>query len=568
MIRRSLSYSCSRAPRRRLDRAPIASFQNRALRHGLTFIASVLALSLTACATGEDTAKKPEPHAATPVSAADGPPLAPRPLKRPQPMQLVVLADPQKPLLTFRLVFKAGSIDDPKGKEGLTALTSRILAEGGTRELSSSQLLDALFPMAGEIEATSDKEMTAFVGRIHENNLERFLKIFGDVLLEPRFDPKELERLRTDALNSIRNQLRGEDDEELGKVALDALLYQGHPYEHHNAGTIQGLQSITLDDVKAHWKNVFTQDRLVVGMGGNITDAVRSRLLERLAALPQTGAAPVGLPPIAPRGGRVWIIEKPVLSTAISLGYSYPLRRDDPDFFPMALALSYLGEHRQFIGVLFSELRDRRGLNYGDYAYPEHFLQHGFGTFALTNIARTQQDFSIWIRPVESPNALFASRGAVYFLDRLIREGISREGFELTRGFLLGYTRLWEQTDSRRLGYAIDDLFYRTPNFLESYRRTLQSMTLEQVNAAVKRNLSVDRLDFVYVAPDAEALKKLLIEQPPSPIEYATPKPPELLEVDKRILGTRIPVKPDRIEIIDVSTFMERVPAAALPTLR
>jgi zinc protease len=520
-----------------------------------------LALLSLGCATGEDSAKKSEPRAGRSAPAADGPPLAPRPLKRPEPMQLVLLADPQKPLLTFRLVFKAGAIDDPKGKEGLTALTAHLLAEGGTRELSSSQLLDALFPIAGEIEVIPDKEMTAFVGRVHQDKLERFLKIFADVLLEPRFDPNEFERLRSDALNAIRNQLRGEDDEALGKVALDALLYQGHPYEHHNEGTIQGLQAITLDDVKAHWKHVFTQDRLVLGMAGNITDAVKSRLLQRLAALPVTGITPVELPPVAPRGGRVWIIEKPVLSTAISLGYAYPLRRGDPDFFPVALALSFLGEHRQFVGVLFSQLRDRRGLNYGDYAYPEHFVQDGASTFALTNIARTQQDFSIWIRPVESPNALFATRGAVYYLDRLIHDGIPKDGFELTRGFLLGYTRLWEQTDSRRLGYAIDALFYGTPNYLESYRQALQSMTVEQVNAAVKRNLSIERLDFVYVAPDAQALKKLLIEQPPSPIEYATPKPPDLLEEDKRILATHIPVKPERIELIDVSAFMERVPA-------
>jgi zinc protease len=243
------------------------------------------------------------------------------------------------------------------------------------------------------------------------------------------------------------------------------------------------------------------------------------------------------------------------------MGYVYSLRRGDPDFFPIALALSYLGEHRQVQGVLFNELREKRGLNYGTYAYPEHFIQQGGGTYALTNIARTQQDFSIWIRPVESQNALFATRGAVYFLDRLIREGIPSDAFEVTRGFLLGYTRLWEETDSRRLGYAIDALFHGTPNYLESYRQALASITREQVHAAVKRHLSAEQLGFVYVAPDAQALRSLLIEQPQTPMEYPAPRPPQVLEEDKRILGARIPVRPEMIELRDVATFMEAVPA-------
>ncbi len=74
------------------------------------------------------------------------------PLKQPAPMQLVVLANPQNPIVSFRLVFHTGSIDDPKGKEGLTALTANLLSEGGTRELTSAQLLEALFPMAAELE--------------------------------------------------------------------------------------------------------------------------------------------------------------------------------------------------------------------------------------------------------------------------------------------------------------------------------------------------------------------------------------------------------------------------------
>src|SRR5712692_925550 len=90
---------------------------------------------------------EPSPSETTTQSERGGAEVVPaRPLSRPRPMQTVIQADPTKPIVSFRLVFKAGSIDDPTGREGLTSLTATIMEEGGTKELSSSELLRALFP--------------------------------------------------------------------------------------------------------------------------------------------------------------------------------------------------------------------------------------------------------------------------------------------------------------------------------------------------------------------------------------------------------------------------------------
>ncbi|WP_257460465.1 M16 family metallopeptidase [Archangium lipolyticum] len=525
------------------------------------------ALSLGGCATTSQTSPPPEAPApqATQQEQAQAPaePQVPAtvpsvPLHRPAPMQLVVQANPASPIVSFRLVFHSGSVDDPKGKEGLTALTADVLSEGGTRSLTSAQLLEALFPMAAELNASTDKELTVFSGRVHKDHLARFLDIFTDVLLAPRFSPQEFERLRARALSDVRNGLRSENDEMLGKVALDALLYQGHPYAHFVGGTEKGLESITLDDVKAHAARVFTQDRLVIGLAGPVDEALQKTVVSRLSALPATGAPRVELPPVPTTAGRAIVVQKPTLSTAVSLGYVTPMRRGDPDFFPVSFALSYLGEHRQSSGVLFSELREKRGLNYGDYAYAEHFIEHPGTTYNRTNIARTQQDVTVWIRPVVPGNGMFATRGALYFLDRLVKQGIPQDQFELRRGFLLGYTRLWEQTDQRRLGYAIDSLFYGTPDFLEQYRAALAKMTPESVQAAVRRQIRPESLNFAFVTQDADGLAKLLKEQPPSPISYASPKPPELLNEDKAIIALPLPIRADAVQVVPAQTFMEK----------
>ncbi|QSQ19206.1 insulinase family protein [Pyxidicoccus parkwayensis] len=529
-------------------------------------------LGLAGCASSQKPPENSnEPPPAVPSSAAlkEAPPAQPQaparpeavpavPLKQPKPMELVVQARQDTPIVAFRLVFHTGSVDDPKGKEGLTDLTTTLMAQGGTQKLTSAQLLEALYPMAAQLNVYTDKEFTAFSGRVHKDFLPRFLDIFTDVILNPRLDAGELERLRANAISDVENGLRSANDEALGKVALDALLYQGHPYAHYVGGTVQGLKAITLDDVKAHVRRVFTQDRLVIGLAGPVDDALKQTLTQRLSALPAQGAPLVVLPPVPTTAGRAVIIQKPTLSTAISMGYVTPVRRGDPDFFPLALAFSHLGEHRQFLGVLFNELREKRGLNYGNYAYAENFIEDPGSTYNRTNIARTQQLHSIWIRPVVPANGVFATRGAVYFFDKLVKEGIDPERFALMKGYLQGYTRLWEQTDQRRLGYAIDSLFYGAPDFLEQYRQALNTMTPQTVQEALRRHAHPEALNFAFVTQDAEGLAQALRSGQPSTIKYASPKDEALLKEDEAISTFKLPLRPDAIEVVPAQSVMEK----------
>jgi zinc protease len=487
------------------------------------------------------------------------PPLAPVPyvpLPELAPMTLVVVPVPPKPIVSVRLVFRAGSVDDPPGREGLTALTTRVLVEGGTASLSSSALLDALYPMAAELSADTDKEFTTIAGRVHVDRFPRFLDILSEIFLAPRFDPNEVSRLKAEQLSNIRARLRGENDEELGKAGLDALLYAKHPYGHFTGGTEQGLNAITLEEVKAHWRNVFTQDRLVIGLAGGVDDALAQRVKRALAPLPATGVARTPLPSAPGIRGAALILERDTLSTAGSFGFSTAMRRDQPAFFAWMMTLSYFGQHRQEHGVLFQELREKRGLNYGTYAYAEHFRQDGWSSMPLPNIARSEQDASVWLRPVEAKHGLFAARAVLYFLEQLRAGPIPAERFETARGFLIGATRQWVLTDQRRLGWAIDDALYGTPDFLGRLRQALETMTPDELQATAQRELAPEFFNFVFVTKDAEGLKAALVSQDPTPITYSSRKPAELLATDERIATTPIPVHPSLITVLPAAEFM------------
>ena len=253
----------------------------------------------------------------------------------------------------------------------------------------------------------------------------------------------------------------------------------------------------------------------------------------------------------------VTIVEKPAEATAISLGFPLNITRRNEDFYALALVNSYLGEHRTFNGKLMQDLRGKRGLNYGDYSYIEDFIQEGGSTFPVPNNPRRQQYFSIWIRPVPVDKAVFALRAALWELDRLVEHGMTQEQFEATRSFLLNYSKLWVQTQSRRLGYAIDGEFYGCRDLVSELAERLPKLTVEAVNAAVRKHLKTNGIKVAIVAKDAAALRDLLTSGKATPIVYDTQgTPADILAEDKTIAA--FPLKDVTVRIVPVEEMFEK----------
>ncbi|MGZ3316984.1 MAG: M16 family metallopeptidase, partial [Isosphaeraceae bacterium] len=240
----------------------------------------------------------------------------------------ILISSPSSPLVSFRFVFRVGSQDDPSGKEGLAALTTAMIAEGGTASLSYEQLLEKFYPMAATLDGACRKEATAFQGTVHRDNLKAYIPLVTELLTAPRFAPDDFERLRNEALDYVTKTLRGNNDEELGKWTLQCDLYKGHPYGHPDRGTVQGLKAITLDDVKAFHKRYYTRGALTLGMAGGFEPAAASQVESNLASLPRQAQ---GLPPLDPPAVRpgleVTIVAKPAEATAISIGFPIDVTR-------------------------------------------------------------------------------------------------------------------------------------------------------------------------------------------------------------------------------------------------
>jgi len=469
--------------------------------------------------------------------------------------------NPDARVVAFRILFDAGSADDPAGKEGLTSLTASMTAASGTKKLTFAELSRALYPMAASIDVHVDRDQTVFSAEVAASELGRFYPLLHDVLLEPRLDAESFSRLHLRAKSGLEDELKGADDETLGKEALQAFLYEGHPYGHPAVGTEAGLAAITLDDVKAQSTRVFCKDRVTAGVAGAFPEGFDKKLAQDLAALPACAGPRASLPaPPKTHGLRVLLVDKPSAdATAVSIGFPVAYTRASEDFPAAYFFTSYVGLHRQSAGVLYNRLREARGLNYGDYAYSEWFEQEGWTRFTLPNIARREQMASVWLRPVKPQNGLFALRGALFYWRKYVEQGIPGDEIARFRTFLSGFLSLEQQTESRRLGFALDDRSYRlTTPFADRMRTSWEGLTAAKLKDVVSRDLATGDVSVAIVAKDAAALKKALVSGQKTPPTYDSPKPKEVTDEDRTIEALPLNLKDEDVRIVPIADLFAR----------
>ena len=500
------------------------------------------------------------------------------------PTNLVTVAS-DSPLYQIQIMVRAGSADDPAGKEGAANLTARALIEGGfgtPKEPVNTQKLaeitrpwgDAAFPAV-----LVDKQATTFSFTVPRNAFAQYVaRVLKPMFSQPLWLPTEVDRLRRDALTGIQSGLRFEDQESLGLLALDNYVFSGTALGHLALGTVKGLQALTPGDLNAFYRRYYTLGNMYVATTINDQQDL-SRLIAVLpAGNPVYRPANLHLSVAAP-GRHVLIITQPnAIATGLHLGYPIALKRTDSDYWPLFVANVFLGLHRDSFGRLYQEIREQRGYNYGDYSYIEY--QYGRPEFQFPPPAtpREQQYFSIWIRPVGHQYAHFIMKAMTAELDRFARQGMTpqqvAEAKVKARALYLNFA----ESKSRQLGYRLDDMFYgmRDQGYLEQIVSRIDAVTPGEVNAAIAKYLQAQNLDYVIVTSAAEG-EKLANDiasgsnaQSKTPAEYhiVPPIPPDkqkLLDQDKQWAAYPLTIPRANIRVVKAADMFE---TAAEPASR
>jgi len=458
------------------------------------------------------------------------------------------------PLIDVNFLFYTGAAADPVNKKGVAALTARMLTQGGSETRSYKEIKKGLYPLAGQFSSQLDKEMMSFSGRVHKDNAMQWYQLISDQLLNPGWREDDFKRVKKELIDGIKSGLKSSNDEELGKEVLYSELYQGHVYENFNSGDLSDLEAITIEDVKAFYTAQLTQAKLHLGITGAMPSALKAQLMADLTVLPigDEKRLSIAKAPVL-KGHHATIIEKNAQSTAVSFGFPIDTIRSDKDWAALWLIRSYFGEHRSSNSYLYQQIRQARGMNYGDYSYIEYFPRGMYQTKPDANLGRSSQIFQVWLRPLRSNNdAHFATRAALFELDNLIEKGMSDKDFQATRNYLTNYAPQLVASQDQQLGYALDSEFYNTQEFVKYVREKFEKLTLSEVNRVIKENLQTDNIHYVFISGDGKDMKQRLLSEQVSTLKYNSEKPAALLATDKIIERYKLTLPANNVDVIAV----------------
>jgi len=386
------------------------------------------------------------------------------------------------PMVDVRIVFDGGSARD-NGKPGVALLTNGMLAEGAGGK-SAQQLAENFEAVGASFGNGAMKDMAWLSLRSLKQHryLDPALKNLKDILSHPDFPVKaykrELGRMK------IGLQSRKQSPGDIAEEAFYKALYRDHPYATPSGGTEQSLNSITRDDLLAHYKKYYVASNAVVAIVGQLTRAEAEQLASDLLAQLPAGKRAASLPPVKPlTESRTIRIDFPS-SQAHLLEGQLGIERGDPDYFTLYVANHPFGGSG-FASRLVDEVREKRGLAYSVYSY---FMPMRLpGPFQMGLQTRNDQ--------VDEALGIVNSE-----LRRYVQQGPTPQELDASLKNITGGFPLRVDSNRKLVEYLSMIGFYDLPlDYLQRFTDRIRAVDGQKIRDALKRRVHPDRMITVIV---------------------------------------------------------------------
>ena len=473
---------------------------------------------------------------------------------------LYLLEDHELPLFNINGLIQTGNIYDPADKVGLASICAGVMRTGGTMSREPDMLNEALESMAASVEVGMSREYGTVNLSTLAEDIEKGLEIFADVLRNPAFREEKLELRKQQAVEGIRR--RNDNPIQLAWRNFSALLYgTDHPFGWYSE--IEGIESITVEDLKAFHAKYYQPDNMMLAITGDFdTETLIPQLEKVFAGWESTEIAFPDVPTVdATLEPSVNYIFKDLPQSVMLIGH-FGIKRtpDFPDYFALRVMNDILGEGG-FTSRLMREVREKHGLAYmvGSIMQTTYYTNPGeWFAYSQTRTDKTAEAISLIIDVVKG------------LRDTPVPEAeLQRTKDSLINSFVFGFE------SSSQIAFQQMMLAYRdfAPDFLETFTDNIAKVTAEDVQAVAQKYLHPDALTIVAVG-NKESFDRPLDEfGEVSEIEIEQPAPlpaepmPETSEADmakaKEILAAAVEAHGGLEKLQAVKNIVMEVQASA-----
>ncbi|MGZ3703921.1 MAG: M16 family metallopeptidase, partial [Bdellovibrionota bacterium] len=270
--------------------------------------------------------------------------------------------DPKALATSVQLVFRTGSMADPKGKEGLADLAFRALLRG-TKAHSKEEFFATLERLGASIDVDVGAGRTIISLNTLSENFDAALALMAEAVLQPSLKDSEVAAVKEEATAGLNQELS--NNRRILKRVFRQALFHGTTLAFPPEGTLNGMAAISVDDVRSFLAQQLNSGDAIVAVSTNRPEAdVKASVEKAFAALPNGNATDLPMPQPEKLSGRtLYIVDRPgSTTTEIAIGH-FGITANNKDRDILETGLYSFGEDMS--SILFQELREKKGWTYG-----------------------------------------------------------------------------------------------------------------------------------------------------------------------------------------------------------
>lgn len=396
---------------------------------------------------------------------------------------------------TLQVVVRTGSLSDPKGKEGLAKIAFESILRG-TQKKSRVEFYSAMERLGAQMGTDTASNRTIISLDTINENMEATIALMAEAILQPGLREEDVKALVQEELAGL-NQEKGSNRAMLKRTVRQAL-YQGSPLAFPSDGTIEGLQSITVNDIKTFLATAIVSENIIFAATSNRSEnEIKSLLQKYFSAIP-TGKRPA-VADLAPRklaGKVLYLVSRKGSSTTemafAHFGFSAPYKDKE------VLELGQFVFGADFTSRLPTVLRKENGWTYGAFSgfqMLEKPRSYG-GTFLLYAFPQAQFTEKTVLKALE-------------MYESYVKDGITNDELKFAKQSLINsYPFEFASSKSRLVSRLYQRLDGGITLSVPKYKKKIAVLNTNDVKAAIQKIHDAKNLAIVLVG-EPEIIKAL-----------------------------------------------------------
>jgi len=396
------------------------------------------------------------------------------------------------PLVSFSITIDGGHYLDPKDKAGLANLLGSLLMEG-TEFKTSSELEEAIEMLGATLRIRSTDEGMVVSGNCLAKNFDKTIKLVEEILLHPRWDQVEFDRLKSSLLTNLKG--REANPRTIAYQSFRKLIYgNDHILGIPSLGIRETVTNISLDDLKQYYTDNISASVANIHIAGAVDSSKSLASLESLGA--NWIAKEVKMPsydlPKQDKAGKLFFIDFPGAKQSVIYLGKLALSKTDPMYNNLEYANQILGGGSS--GRLFQTLRIEKGYTYGAYSYLQK-LKEKAPFIAQTSVRA---------------NATLPSLKIIEGLISDYAANFNEKEVAITKNKILkSSAKDYEELSDKLQMLTQISKYKKEFNFLESEQKELVDMSLGDFQNIIKTHIQESEMFYLVVGDKETQLEEI-----------------------------------------------------------